>query len=151
LLKVAVFYRPTRAHVEAVRDAVPFDLFQAEPESLDGIDGIEVLPVVHDRLDLASAVAGAAEMSGGRVLVESAGHGGKGAAPDWSRVAAVGNLDRVIVAGGLTPDNVAGVVATLRPGGVDVSSGVESAPGLKDPILMGSFVEMARSGAREVV
>jgi phosphoribosylanthranilate isomerase len=124
LLKVAVFYRPTRAHVEAVRDAVPFDLFQAEPESLDGIDGIEVLPVVHDRLDLASAVAGAAEMSGGRVLVESAGHGGKGAAPDWSRVAAVGNLDRVIVAGGLTPDNVAGVVATLRPGGVDVSSGV---------------------------
>lgn len=152
LLKVAVFYRPTRAHVEAVRDAVPFDLFQAEPESLDGIDGIEVLPVVHDRPDLASAVAGAAEVSGGgRVLVESAGHGGKGAAPDWSRVAAVGNLDRVVVAGGLTPDNVAGVVATLRPGGVDVSSGVESAPGLKDPILMESFVEMARSGAREVV
>jgi phosphoribosylanthranilate isomerase len=43
------------------------------------------------------------------------------------------------------------VVATLRPGGVDVSSGVESAPGLKDPILMESFVKMARSGAREVV
>lgn len=152
LLKVAVFYMPERAHVEAVRDAVPFDLFQAEPETLEGIDGIEVLPVVHDRPDLAPAVSRAAEMSrSGRVLVESAGHGGKGAAPDWGRVAAVGNLDRVVVAGGLTPDNVAGVVATLRPGGVDVSSGVESAPGVKDPILMESFVEMARSGAREVV
>lgn len=152
LLKVAVFYRPTRAQVEAVRDAVPFDLFQAEPESLQGIDGIEVLPVVHDAPDLAPAVARAAEMSGsGLVLVESAGHGGKGAAPDWGRVAALGNLDRVVVAGGLTPNNVAGVVATLRPGGVDVSFGVESAPGVKDPILMESFVEMARSGAREVV
>lgn len=152
LLKVAVFYRPERALVEAVRDSVPFDLFQAEPETLEGIDGIEVLPVVHDAPDLASAVARAAEMSGsGRVLVESSGHGGKGAAPDWGRVAAVGNLDRVVVAGGLTPDNVAGVVATLRPGGVDVSSGVESAPGVKDPILMESFVEKARSVAREVV
>lgn len=152
LLKVAVFYRPERALVEAVRDSVPFDLFQAEPETLEGIDGIEVLPVVHDAPDLASAVARAAEMPGsGRVLVESAGHGGKGAAPDWGRVAAVGNLDRVVVAGGLTPDNVAGVVATLRPGGVDVSSGVESAPGVKDPILMESFVEKARSVAREVV
>lgn len=152
LLTVAVFYRPTRAQVEAVRDAVPFDLFQAEPESLQGIDGIEVLPVVHDRRDLASAVARAAEMSGGgRVLVESAGHGGKGVAPDWGRVAAVGNLDRVVVAGGLTPDNVAGVVATIRPGGVDVSSGVESAPGVKDPFLMERFVEKARNGAREVV
>lgn len=152
LLKVAVFYRPTRAQVEAVRDAVPFDLFQAEPETLQGIGGIEVLPVVHDRPDLAPAVARAAEVAGsGRVLVESAGHGGKGAAPDWGRVAALGNLDHVVVAGGLTPDNVGGVVAALRPAGVDVSSGVESAPGVKDPILMESFVEMARSGAREVV
>lgn len=152
LLKVAVFYRPTRAQVEAVRDAVPFDLFQAEPETLQGIEGIEVLPVVHDRPDLASAVAGAAEVAGsGRVLVESAGHGGRGAAPDWGRVAALGNLDHVVVAGGLTPDNVGGVVAALRPAGVDVSSGVESAPGVKDPILMESFVEMARTGAREVV
>ncbi len=152
LLKVAVFYRPARAHVEAARDAVPFDLFQAEPESLEGIDGIETLPVVHDGPALVPAVARAVEMSGsGRVLVESAGHGGKGAAPDWGRVAAVGNLDHMVVAGGLTPLNVAEVVATLRPGGVDVSSGVESAPGVKDPILMESFVEMARSGAREVV
>ncbi len=152
LLKVAVFYRPQRAHVEAVRDAVPFDLFQAEAESLDGIDGIEVLPVVHDRPDLAAAVASATGLSGsGRVLVESAGHGGKGEAPDWARVAGLGNLDRVVVAGGLTPDTVAGVVAALRPGGVDVSSGVESAPGVKDPVLMKSFVEMARSGAVEVV
>ncbi|CAN5829867.1 phosphoribosylanthranilate isomerase [soil metagenome] len=152
LLKVAVFYRPERAHVETVRDAVPFDLFQAEAESLDGIEGIEVLAVVHDQPHLTKVVASAAGMSGsGRVLVEGAGHGGKGEAPDWGRVAELGNLDRVVVAGGLTKDNVAGVVATLRPGGVDVSSGVESAPGVKDPDLMKSFVEMARSGAVEVL
>ncbi|MEX1038635.1 MAG: phosphoribosylanthranilate isomerase [Acidimicrobiia bacterium] len=152
LVKVGVFYRPDRAHVENVRDQVPFDLFQAEPESLAGIEGIRVLPVVHDRVDLRTAVASAAGASAdGRVLVESAGRGGTGAAPDWDRVAAIGQLDHVIIAGGLTPDNVAGAVSTLRPGGVDVSSGVESSPGVKDPDLMRSFVEMARSAVTEVV
>lgn len=152
LVKVGVFYRPDRDHVENVRDEVAFDLFQAEPESLEGIEGIRVLPVVHDRTDLRAAVATASGVSAdGRVLVESAGRGGTGAAPDWDRVAAVRPLDHVIIAGGLTPDNVAGAVSTLRPGGVDVSSGVESSPGVKDPDLMRSFVERARSAATEVV
>ncbi len=52
---------------------------------------------------------------------------------------------RLVVAGGLNPANVAGAIRTLRPDIVDVSSGVESAPGVKDPILMRRFVEAARS------
>jgi phosphoribosylanthranilate isomerase len=52
---------------------------------------------------------------------------------------------RLVVAGGLTPDNVAEAIRCLAPDVVDVSSGVESAPGVKDPILMRRFVEAARS------
>jgi phosphoribosylanthranilate isomerase len=149
LTKVAVFYRPARELVESVRDHVPFDLFQAEPESLEGITGIQILPVVHDRPDLASAVRGlSTSPRPERILVESAGRGGTGLSPDWGRVAAIGQLGNVVIAGGLTPDNVAEAVSNLGPRGVDVSSGVESSPGVKDPELMARFVEAARSAVR---
>lgn len=54
---------------------------------------------------------------------------------------------RLIVAGGLTPDNVAQVVAGTHPWGVDTASGVESSPGTKDPIKMASFLHQCRTAA----
>ena len=54
-------------------------------------------------------------------------------------------LQRLVVSGGLTPDNVAAAVRTLRPFAVDVASGVESAPGIKDPARMAALVENAKA------
>ena len=71
--------------------------------------------------------------------------GGTGASWDWrlaaDRPAAVG---RVIVAGGLTPDNVTEAVRAARPWGVDVSSGVETTPGRKDPARVARFIERTK-------
>ena len=70
---------------------------------------------------------------------------GSGVAFDWDAAAvAMAGGPRWILAGGLTPDNVADAVARLRPYGVDVASGVEAAPGIKDPARLRAFVAAAR-------
>jgi phosphoribosylanthranilate isomerase len=58
--------------------------------------------------------------------------GGTGQTIDWAAAAAIARTRRVILAGGLTADNVAEAVAKVQPFGIDVSSGVERAPGVKD-------------------
>jgi phosphoribosylanthranilate isomerase len=58
--------------------------------------------------------------------------GGTGRTIDWMAAVAIAARRRVLLAGGLTPDNVADAIAQVRPFGIDVSSGVERAPGVKD-------------------
>jgi len=73
-------------------------------------------------------------------------HGGTGAQFDWNLAVRARDLGKpLVLAGGLTPTNVAEAVRTVRPYGVDVSSGVESAPGQKDPEKLAAFVRAAKS------
>jgi phosphoribosylanthranilate isomerase len=84
------------------------------------------------------------EEFGADYLMVDGDNPGSGQVFDWRLAEGVVDHDRLIVCGGLRPDNVAEAVAFLRPWGVDVSTGVESAPGRKDPLLMRDFITNAR-------
>lgn len=71
-------------------------------------------------------------------------YGGTGQITDWGLAAEVAKSTPLLLAGGLTPDNVTEAIRTVRPYGVDVSSGVESAPGKKDHAKMRAFVDAVR-------
>jgi phosphoribosylanthranilate isomerase len=72
--------------------------------------------------------------------------GGTGTAWDWSLLAAAANLGApIMLAGGLTPANVAAAIAATAPFAVDTASGVESTPGIKDAAAMAAFVAAVRA------
>lgn len=71
--------------------------------------------------------------------------GGTGRTFDWDIASVVAEERKLTLAGGLTPDNVAEAVRVVQPFRVDVASGVESAPGLKDLVLVRRFIEAARA------
>jgi phosphoribosylanthranilate isomerase len=74
--------------------------------------------------------------------------GGTGQQTDWTRAASAAKSHRIILAGGLSPENVAEAIRTVRPYAVDVASGVESKPGKKDPGKLRAFFA-AVSGVNE--
>jgi phosphoribosylanthranilate isomerase len=84
------------------------------------------------------------------LLLDASAHGsygGTGKTVDWDLAAKVVGLrlKPVILAGGLTPDNVAEAIRRVRPYAVDVSSGIESAPGVKDAAKLRDFIQAARN------
>ena len=75
--------------------------------------------------------------------------GGTGRTFDWDIARRIAERRQVILAGGLTPENVGQAIREVRPYAVDVASGVESAPGLKDPAKLRAFFEAVEQADRE--
>jgi len=148
VLGVAVFYDPSPDLLLRAQDEVGPDLFQSEHSTLVGISADRLLPVVVDGESLDRDFANAVRSAGREmVVVDSAARGGTGVTPRWERLAELKGPGRLILAGGLDPENVGDAVSLVRPFGVDVSSGIEKSQGEKDPKRMQAFVEAARSSS----
>lgn len=78
-------------------------------------------------------------------------YGGTGESADWRLARLLAKNSPVILAGGLNPENVAAAIQQVQPWGVDVASGVERAPGVKDPSKMAAFVNAVRKYTQEYV
>jgi phosphoribosylanthranilate isomerase len=88
-----------------------------------------------------------------KLLVDGGGHGqygGTGEQADWTEAGTIARQNPVFLAGGLTPENVADAIRQAHPWGVDVASGVESAPGKKDHEKLKEFIRAARLSAQTV-
>jgi phosphoribosylanthranilate isomerase len=126
--------------------------------------GLRILRVAHFEADAperagAAAQNALADASVDAILIDSrtaTAVGGTGKTYDWGLASKTIFQDakareRMIAAGGLTPENVAEAIATLRPWGVDVVSGVEAAPGQKDAARVRAFIENARAANASAV
>ena len=150
LARVGVFVDAQRAALARTAESVGLDLLQLHgheaPADCLG-QPRRVWKALGVGADFAPQQAAAYATSVAGILLDS-GRGGSGRTFEWA--AARGLRESVpflILAGGLTPENVGRAVADVRPHGVDVSSGVESAPGRKDAGKLRAFVDAARSAA----
>lgn len=140
MAKVAVFLRPTQQEIDAVLlDFYP-DYVQADWSALASLDlpeSVMSLPVIREGQPIDPADLPP------RFVYEGA-QSGVGHRVDWHRANDLGQHHELILAGGLSPVNVKAAIMQAQPFGVDVSSGVESAPGQKDPELIMEFVHQVR-------
>jgi len=142
---VAVTQHPSQTQLdEIVREFGP-DLLQTDFEDLLALRLPETLP----RLPVLRAGVAMCGSLPARLLFEGP-HSGTGSTTDWSLAAEYARATRVILAGGLNATNVGEAIRSVRPFGVDTSSGIESRPGVKDPAKMTAFVNAARAAFREV-
>ena len=152
VVRVGVFVDATRDELVRATEEAGLDLLQLhgeEPPSALADLPRRVLKVVRVGEGFAAQEALRYEgRAAGLLLDTRAGDrpGGTGSTFDWSLAREVRKRTGfLLLAGGLRPDNVAAAVKAVGPDGVDVSTGVESAPGRKDPAKVRAFVEAVRS------
>jgi len=154
IASVGVFVNPPRDRVEAMSRQIGFDLLQFHGDEDDAFcesfarPYIKALRVAQD-MDIAAETK---RFSGARAIlldtkVEGM-YGGTGKTFEW-KLASSDVGKPIILAGGLTPDNVTGAIRLVRPWAVDVSGGVESEQGIKDPRKIEAFVKSVRASERD--
>jgi len=154
---VGIFVNWDYAPVIALSKALRLSAAQLHgDESARVVDGVaRRLPVIK-ALPIGQGVAApdfSRFRSASAFLLDSAlsgQYGGSGTTGNWHLARAVAQSQRVILAGGLTPENVGEAIRIVRPFAVDVASGVESRPGKKDPAKLQAFFEEVSRASREI-
>ncbi len=143
---VAVTRHPSSELLQEIFRVFAPDILQTDIDDLTSI----ALPARCAALPVLRARSASTQRRPVRVLFEGA-RSGTGEIADWRSAAALARECELVLAGGLHAGNVAAAVAEVMPYGVDVSSGVETAPGRKSPQKILEFVRAARAAAREGV
>ena len=143
VVRVAVMRHPTAGAWARVRDVFKPDWLQTDAEDFATLGRVdcETLPVYRNAGPPAGRMPG-------RILFEGA-RSGHGERADWPGAARVAARTRVILAGGLDCENVVQAIEVVKPWGVDVSTGVERARGVKDPQKITEFIARVRAAERE--
>lgn len=144
---VGVFVDPSRDEVLGALDACGIGVAQLHGDESPELCLSLPIPVLKAiRVAGASALAALAsyDVQGFLLDAPSPGYGGSGRTFDWELAAEVARELPIVLAGGLGPDNVAEAIRVVRPWAIDVASGVERAPGVKDPELMRLFIDRAK-------
>ena len=153
---VGVFVNSAVEDVKDILETCSLDLAQLHgdetPEMLEALDGKAFKAfrgVVDVETDTLSGTRNRMIANGEPAFLVDAAvkdlYGGSGVTADWNGAAELAKKYPLLLAGGLTPENVAEAVGRVKPWGVDVASGVESAPGEKDARKMKAFVRAVRS------
>ena len=142
--RVAVMLHPSNEEWQRVLRGFEPDVLQTDIEDFEALDvpyGVESWPVIRE---------GRLPATFPETYLYEGAKSGAGETVDWSDAADVALSNDMILAGGLSAENVAEAVRNVRPYGVDVSSGVESAPGRKDAEKIHDFVSAARAAERNL-
>lgn len=148
VLVVAVVADMTVEQMQSLRTETGAVCLQLHGDETPGAVGA-LLPHAYKAIRVATIedVASAQKMPGDYVMVDakvSGALGGTGRTFDWSLVTGLAGQRRLVLAGGLNAANVGSAIALVRPWCVDVSSGVESSPGVKDLVKVEDFVRSVR-------
>lgn len=141
---VAVTLHPRQIDVDRVLEAFVPDAWQSDAGDLDALG----LPAGIERWPVLRRPRAAVDALPPRVVLDAA-ESGRGLRADWRLAATLARRCELVLAGGLDVANVGAAIAAVRPFGVDVASGVECAPGVKDAARIRDFIAAARAAVRE--
>jgi phosphoribosylanthranilate isomerase len=144
VLRVAVMCHPSNDECRAMLDEFEPDVVQTDAEDFAALDipgHIDCWPVIRE---------GGEKIEPPNVYVYEGAKSGSGDNVEWAQAAVIANHGLMILAGGLAEDNVRDAIRTVRPWGVDVSSGVESLPGYKDYDLVRRFIGAVRAAEKNL-
>jgi phosphoribosylanthranilate isomerase len=141
IVRVAVMRHPHKEQWQRVMDVFEPNWLQTDAEDFRWI----TLPQSCSALRVYRDTNAPADSDLPDRLLYEGTHSGSGRVADWDEASGLARVTEVILAGGLTVDNVADAIRFVRPWGVDVSSGVESERGVKDPAKIKAFVARVRA------
>jgi len=145
VVKVAVMRHPSQARVDEVIEHLQPEFLQTDAEDFDQISlagPCRPLPVFRAGRPRPDRLPG--------LLLFEGPVSGSGEVADWRQARALADRTRTVLAGGLRPGNVGAAIRAVRPYGVDVSSGVESMPGVKTPSLIREFIGAVREAEKQL-